>query len=589
MGTRQVRGGVCLATALLWLMALLGSAPSAHAAAGLLDPSFGSGGYVVLDDPAETGERLRDVAILADGRILGAGSRGGSKGFLLARLGAAGTPDAGFDGDGIKVEPYTASLGDPRSIAAIEPRADGRLVVTGLGTGTMADAYQFGRYLPGGDALDPGFGSAGLRTVAVSPSGSAFAADLAPDGKVVAVGGNGPGNKAVAVRVTEGGDPDAGFGPLPVGVRFVDVPESISEEAHAVRVLSDGSVLLGGISTDGAFLAKLDSGGLPFPGFGDAGIAVHPVGSGASEAGMIRGLEVLADGRILAAGFDFATGGEDTELFVARFTPEGSLDPSFGAGGIFRRNPTGGADEAAAMEVLPDGRILLAGQRSGGEGPPGSSDTWILRLTADGRLDQSFGGGGESVAAIPGSDSAEGMALQPDGRAVVVGRILAGSGKLLVARFTADDPPLATPIGAERRPRCRGRRATIVGTPRRERIRGTRGRDVIVALGGNDRIIAGAGNDVVCAGAGKDVVKAGKGRDLVDGGAGPDVELGEGGRDLLIGGLGAERIFGGNGPDRLFGGKGNDLTDGGRGRDLCNGGAGRRDRARRCERRRRIP
>ena len=57
-------------------------------------------------------------------------------------------------------------------------------------------------------------------------------------------------------------------------------------------------------------------------------------------------------------------------------------------------------------------------------------------------------------------------------------------------------------------PRCAGKRATIVGTPRRNRLRGTRRSDVIVGLGGNDVIRGGGGNDTICAGSGKDRVRA---------------------------------------------------------------------------------
>lgn len=115
-------------------------------------------------------------------------------------------------------------------------------------------------------------------------------------------------------------------------------------------------------------------------------------------------------------------------------------------------------------------------------------------------------------------------------------------------------------------PRCRGRAATIYGSPAGERLRGTAGPDVIVGGGGPDRIIGLGGRDVICAGAGRDLLIGGRGRDAL---------LGQRGADRVRGGAGADRLVGGPGPDRLAGGRGPDLLIGGPGRDRLRGGPGR--------------
>jgi uncharacterized protein (DUF1501 family) len=89
---------------------------------------------------------------------------------------------------------------------------------------------------------------------------------------------------------------------------------------------------------------------------------------------------------------------------------------------------------------------------------------------------------------------------------------------------------------------CRGRRATIVGTPGDDVIHGTPGDDVIVAGAGNDRILGRGGNDVICAGPGDDIVRGGPGDDRL---------YGEAGNDLLVGGKGRDDLIGGPGRDRL--------------------------------------
>lgn len=105
--------------------------------------------------------------------------------------------------------------------------------------------------------------------------------------------------------------------------------------------------------------------------------------------------------------------------------------------------------------------------------------------------------------------------------------------------------------------------ATILGTEGNDTILGTAGPDVIHGLGGNDTVYGLGGNDVLCGGTGNDVIK------------------GEAGRDTLLGGPGKDRLYGGGGRDRLRGGGA---------RDSCDGGKHKKgDRAKNCERMRRIP
>jgi uncharacterized delta-60 repeat protein len=592
MGLRR-RGlraaNAAIAAAALVLTAGLSPA-QALGAAGDPDPGFGGGdGFALLDEPNEKDEGLGDVVVLPDGKILGGGGRGGASGYLLARFNADGSPDTGFGGQGFKVEPDLNAAGSPRFINALALRGDGKLLAVGLGRAPGGNnAFQFGRYLPGGDGLDPMFGSGGMTTVAIAPSGEALALAEAPDGKPVAAGFDVDG-PAVVVRLTEGGMPDASFNAVPAGIREVDVPGSSSEQAYTVAVLDDGSIVIGGFSGGGAFLAKLQENGQPDLNFGSAGIAVHDLGTQAEPSGEIYDLAVLPDGRIVAAGASGA-GSNDQQAVVARFTPSGDLDPTFGSGGVFRTNPTAGYDEPYALEVLADGRILAAGIRGQGAGEGLDGDTWILRLTADGQLDQSFGAGGESV--LPAStqyDAALGMAVQPDGKAVIAGEAeSSGASQLFVARFNSDE---AVPISAVARQKCKGRRATIVGTRRNDVLAGTGRADIIVALGGNDKVRSRGGNDLVCGGPGAEVIKTGKGRDTALGQAGRDIMTGGTGRDLLVGGNGGDRLFGGAGRDKLLAGPGNDRLVGSKGkRDVCNGGAGPRDRARGgCELLRNVP
>jgi Ca2+-binding RTX toxin-like protein len=65
--------------------------------------------------------------------------------------------------------------------------------------------------------------------------------------------------------------------------------------------------------------------------------------------------------------------------------------------------------------------------------------------------------------------------------------------------------------------KCKGKTATIVGTPGPDKLVGTGGADVFVGGAGKDLLIGGKGNDVVCGGKGKDKLFGQAGKDVVAG------------------------------------------------------------------------
>jgi Ca2+-binding RTX toxin-like protein len=89
---------------------------------------------------------------------------------------------------------------------------------------------------------------------------------------------------------------------------------------------------------------------------------------------------------------------------------------------------------------------------------------------------------------------------------------------------------------------CKGKPATILGTPAADEIVGTAGPDVIVALGGSDKVSGLGAKDLICGGPGKDKLKGGPGKDTL---------LGQGGKDTLKGGGSNDTCKGGNGKDTL--------------------------------------
>ncbi|HKE20466.1 MAG TPA: hypothetical protein VKB80_36585, partial [Kofleriaceae bacterium] len=127
-------------------------------------------------------------------------------------------------------------------------------------------------------------------------------------------------------------------------------------------------------------------------------------------------------------------------LRMARYGADGGLDASFGTGGVVDLVFSGGVlDQGLGVAIQPDGRIVVVGVTSVG----GQDDFAVNRYLAGGALDTSFGGDGKVATDFSGSvDRARAVLVQPDGRIVVAGHAatvtpLGGDNDFAVARYTS--------------------------------------------------------------------------------------------------------------------------------------------------------
>jgi uncharacterized delta-60 repeat protein len=112
-------------------------------------------------------------------------------------------------------------------------------------------------------------------------------------------------------------------------------------------------------------------------------------------------------------------------LTLVRFNSDGSLDSTFGTGGQAHVPFDGGSfDGAEDLAVQPDGKIVVVGVTDPG-GQIGKDDFALARFNSDGTLDQSFGTGGKTSTDIAGNtDIARRVRIQPDGKIVVAGHAI---------------------------------------------------------------------------------------------------------------------------------------------------------------------
>ena len=152
------------------------------------------------------------------------------------------------------------------------------------------------------------------------------------------------------------------------------------------------------------------------PSFGAGGTVVTEFPSSYSGA---RAVAVQADGGIVAAGFAHTNNSIISDFALTRYDASGALDPTFGTGGRVRTDFGGRFDEALAVAVQPDGRVVMAGNSSDANG----SDMAVARYNSDGLLDTSFDGDGMALVDFGSEASARAVALQPDGRIVLAGGV----------------------------------------------------------------------------------------------------------------------------------------------------------------------
>src|SRR5262249_51200600 len=117
------------------------------------------------------------------------------------------------------------------------------------------------------------------------------------------------------------------------------------------------------------------------------------------------------------------------DFFVARFNTDGSKDTTFGSGGMTITDFAGSTDDAFALAIQSDGKILLAGRATHGTITNADGDFGVVRYLTNGTLDGGFGTGGKVTVTLGGPvDTATGIAVQSDGKIVVVGRVAANGG-----------------------------------------------------------------------------------------------------------------------------------------------------------------
>jgi uncharacterized delta-60 repeat protein len=296
-------------------------------------------------------------------------------------------------------------------------------------------------------SLDRTFNATGVVSVRAPDQSFGNALAIQADGKIVVVGAVSSlvtgGVEFYVERINTDGTPDTAFG---TGGALTTRIAGLDAEARAVAVQPDGKLVVAGTAYgsgsvhDQFGLARYNADGSLDSSFGASGTLVTQVSPGGSEA---RGVAVQMDGKILAAGTAFASGPMDDHFALARYNADGSPDVSFGSGGVTTADfaalldPTHPApfDRAMGVALQPDGKILVVGTTGGM-----STDFAIARHNPDGSLDATFGLLGRAILDLGRGAQAFAVGVDPGGRIVLAGSggASASGEPFVVARQNAD-------------------------------------------------------------------------------------------------------------------------------------------------------
>ena len=384
---------------------------------------------------------------------------------------------------------------------------------------------------------------------------AAYAVTLQPDGRIVVVGETSLNNDVAVWRLLPDGRPDSSFG----GDGMATLDSGGTEVGLAVAVDSAGAVVVTGRSSVGVngslTIYRLTAAGLPDSTFdGDGAYGFDTAGYDAGYA-----VTVLPDRRIVLAG---EIGAASTPR-IYRLMPNGLPDNSFDGDGVAEL-PKPWSNRVRDLHLLDDGSFYVLGESFGT-----SYDAAVARMTAAGAVDPGFGGPTGAHLDAGADETLYSLDVAADGKVVAAGHTTAGTDPL-VARFRADGQPDET-FGTGGTMRPDGGSDYVSGAAVQPDgkilVTGDNGRTnldaVVYRLLGDARTAVPRchGKPATIVGTpGKDRIKGTNKPDVIVALGDNDVVRGRGGKDVICGGAGKDELYGGAGRDTILGGPGKDVV-----------------------------
>jgi uncharacterized delta-60 repeat protein len=323
-------------------------------------------------------------------------------------------------------------FGNPSSVNRVAIQPDQKIVVTGIVDNLGNYDFGLSRYNTDG-SLDQAFGNAGIVTTDFANNyDEALAITVQPDGMAILAGVTNGTNGAdfALARYTPDGSLDDSFGNE--GKVTTDFGNNDYIKDLAVR--PDGKIVViaemtNGNNDDFALVQYNPDGSLDTT-FGTGGLVMTDFGQWEfARAVVIHNDQIVVVGEIMGAM------GDNANYALARYNLDGSLDTTFGNSGLVITDFTGGFDSAQDVAIQPNGLIVAAGTIDVDAG----YNFGLARYNLDGSLDPSFGNAGLVITDLGDSDGIVGVVIQPNGQIVAGGYTFIDSFEVFaLARYNPD-------------------------------------------------------------------------------------------------------------------------------------------------------
>ncbi len=185
-------------------------------------------------------------------------------------------------------------------------------------------------------------------------------------------------------------------------------------------------------TSDNFAAARLLPNGSLDPAFGSGGKVTTNFGT---QSDVAFAVVIQPDGKIVLSGRAVPPQTNAFDFGLVRYNADGSLDSTFGIGGKVTTNFLNGVDAAYAVKLQSDGKVVAAGVRGGT-----STAFGLARYNMNGSPDSTFGSGGLTEIFFEGRDEARALLIQPDGKIVAAGTANGGAsiGDFALVRYQGD-------------------------------------------------------------------------------------------------------------------------------------------------------
>ncbi len=397
---------------------------------GTLDETYGISGKISLQISAAD-FFIYDAKILEDQSIICTGlikeTSLSSQDIFVAKISSDGKFDTNFNGVGwisIDID------GKNQYAKSLALQMDGKIVVAGYHFNGSNFDMSVVRLNENG-SLDNDFDSDGMLTLNFGSTDNVNKVLITQDNKILLAGRiyNGINSDIAIVKLNNNGSFDSDF-----GVNGVSAIDLSNKNEYVYDALMDGDkIVVGGegdVDDNSVFLiAKYNSDGSLDMTFGTNGYSIKQVGSKYSSVNSIK--KMINGNYILAGGTDI---NNEDEFSLVSFNKSGELNIDFSEDGILTFNPKTGNEYLKNLIIQEDGKIIAAGNVAGN----GSiSDFGIMRLQADGNIDDTFGNNGIMVTDFAqGNDNLAMVAITENKKIMALGNSALNNGhNIVIAKY----------------------------------------------------------------------------------------------------------------------------------------------------------